>query len=181
MLALDSLADHGVFIGIAVVGGAFGGVVYELLLQRGKRTGALAIPRRHAGYFDLGWGASVVIGIAAALVVLYLLAPINERTEAENTVTRMYDLIKLIALSVIAGSAGPSMIGALQARVIAALEAQRADDTADVATAALDQVEASLQGATAAGVANESTRTPLAEAQSQVAAAKQAIAALRAE
>ncbi len=52
---LNTREDYIVFFAILIIGGAFGGLLFELLQRRGKRTGALEEVRRISGYLDLGW------------------------------------------------------------------------------------------------------------------------------
>ncbi len=124
------------------------------------------------------WIASVVLGIGASVIILYFLAPITERTGAAGAITRTYDLIKLIPLAVAAGSDGPSVISATQASIIAALEAKRADQTHDVAQQQLNKVEETISPAGAA----DNVGAPggaLTTARAQIAAARDALAAIR--
>lgn len=179
MLDLNTLQEHAVFIGIAIVGGAFGGLIFELLQKRrGGATGAIENWSRGASFIDLGWGASVLVGIAAAVIVNYLLAPITVHTADDGAVTRTYDLIKLVGLSMLAGSAGPTIISSAQARLVAALESQRADTTQRVAEEGLSDVESTLKtpGSTDS---TATSATAVSAARERLAAVRGALAALR--
>jgi hypothetical protein len=113
--------------------------------------------------------ACVVLGGIAAVAVLYFFAPVTEVVSVDESgksvTTTSYDLIKLVALSLIVGSAGTVFLQSLQARMLNLANEQRADtaeatsgaavtltdavpDSAAASlTATLPQVEATLQQA----------------------------------
>ena len=101
---------------ITLVGGAIGGVVYELLILHGniemphRLTAAEQMENPHAiatYMYDLGIWARVAIGAFAAVASLVVVNPES--------------LVKLLATAIIAGSAGTSIFRSLQDRLLAAL------------------------------------------------------------
>ena len=101
---------------VTLLGGAIGGVVYELLILHGniemphRLTAAEqgGNPHAIASYmYDLGIWARVVIGAFAAIASLVVVNPES--------------LVKLLATAIIAGSAGTSIFRSLQDRLMAAL------------------------------------------------------------
>jgi hypothetical protein len=116
---------------VAAALGAFGGLAYELL-HRGRGTNE-----------HLGWVGSPVVGAATALAVLYFFPPhIPTVTVDENgvsTTTYAYDLVKLVALSLIAGSAGGSFLSAMQARLLTQVKEQELQHTKTVATSTIPE------------------------------------------
>ena len=68
-------------------------------------------------------------------------------TSSVPTTTHEYDLIKLVALSLIVGSAGPAFLATAQSRVMSALNAQRADTAVQTGKTQVDQVEESAKAA----------------------------------
>lgn len=141
----DSLVNHFYFFLTAAVLGAVGGIAFELLQARGRVTGALERPRWKAyngRYIDLGWVSSVIVGAVAALVVLYLFPPEVTQTVKDGVTVekRSYEIVKLVALSLIAGSAGRAILTAAQTRVQAALSEQRANEMEAVAKAELQRL-----------------------------------------
>jgi hypothetical protein len=115
---------------IAMGCGAVGGLAFELLQKRFGNIGVLEIPRifGRGRFSDLGWIASVIIGAVTAVAVLYFLSPevrtVMQGSDGTTTTTAEYDLVRLVALSLITGSAGPSFLNALQQKVLTALNAQ---------------------------------------------------------
>lgn len=78
--------------------------------------------------------ASVVLGGIAAVAVLYFFPPITEvKNEAGEITGRTYDLIKLVAFSLLVGTAGAAILQSMQARAMGQVEAGKAN--AEKATA----------------------------------------------
>lgn len=127
--------------------GAIGGLAAELLEVRGTRkaTGTLELWHRlRGGYVDIGFPANVLLGAIAAVGILYFFAPTQETvkpvTGGGTETIKEYDLIKLVALSLIVGSAGARFLAALQTRALALVAQQQAQTVAAAATAALESV-----------------------------------------
>jgi hypothetical protein len=80
--------------------------------------------------------SSIVLGGIAAVAVLYFFPPAQEVLHAgvDPDLTTEYDLTKLVALSLIVGSAGPAFLATLQTKTLA-LSAAEEKATAATATA----------------------------------------------
>jgi hypothetical protein len=120
--------------------GAFGGLVHEFLHKDRGVEGRL------------GWFAGPLIGAAAALAVLYFFPPqiptVKVAEDGTSTTTYVYDLVKLVALSLIAGSAGGTLLTAMQARVLAQVkeqEVQTAEQKVRAVEAEKDVMKAKLE------------------------------------
>ncbi len=145
-------------IGIVAALGAVGGVAAELLQPRaGDTTCAIQLPKRDsaAGVVNLGVVGSVLLGAIAGVAVLYFFPP---TTTSAPSGSQSYDIVKGVALSLIAGSAGRSLLTGLQARLLASEKVQQARLTADVAS---NQIQ--RQAETAAPAAAEVVRAVLTE------------------
>jgi hypothetical protein len=122
---------------VAAIAGAAGGVLAELLQTRGGITGALEMPSHAPNdpkLLELGLLASVVLGAGAGVVILYFLPP----TVTVNGQTS-YDVVKGVALALLAGSFGRTVLISLQSRLLAGLREQQARSTAAVAATQLDR------------------------------------------
>jgi hypothetical protein len=138
----DSLSQPSfwVVLLVALVAGALGGIVYELLLLKGD----VELPHRPAlgetpeGFrgtnivlYNLGIAAPVIIGALAALATFFVLSPASA--------------FALLAQSVIAGSAGTSVFRTLQMRLDAALAQKDAADTRATAGKARKKLQAARE------------------------------------
>jgi hypothetical protein len=141
MITLNENIDYWIMLAIVAGFGGFGGLVYDLLQARGGNTGMLEFlgRRERNRYFDLGWIASILVGAAAAIAVLYIFPPTITIEEGKNATTQ-YDLVALIALSVIVGSAGPSILEMAQQRVKAAVNAREAQTKTSEGQVQVEQV-----------------------------------------
>lgn len=178
MIDLDGFWSYVQLYAIATVMGAAGGVAFELLQVRGKDTGTLEMPRRLNGgeLVDLGWVASILVGAVAAVAVLYVFPPIIQFNvggpNGADPVER-YSIVKLVALSLIAGSAGRSVLTAMQGRILARVNEQKVESTRIAAEAALESVksQAKVDAEAAARTAfSTSLRPELEELLEQAAA-----------
>ncbi len=124
---LDVTNDWWWAIAIAGGSGALGGLVYDMLLTRHGDSGLLELFSKQApgrgsrNYIDVGFLASILVGIVAAVGFLYFLTPeIKTVTDAQGStdVTRSYDPFKLIAASLIVGTGGAAFITAMQERLL---------------------------------------------------------------
>jgi hypothetical protein len=177
---------------IAGIMGAAGGVLAELLQTRGTVTGALELPGHIEGQpklLELGLLSSVILGAGAGIAILYFLPP----TLTINVETS-YDVVKGIALTLLAGSFGRTVLTSLQARLIASLKDQQARSTADVAATQLDRqakgaeadavaavkqaVEGHVDAAKVDEIAQSAAAAVAARAQNRAADAKNAVAAV---
>jgi hypothetical protein len=168
---------------IAAGVGAIGGLGAELLIQRADNTGTLEIPGRLPGtrFVDIGFPASLILGAIAAVAILYFFPPVVEKiTEGTGTegptTTHEYDLVKLIALSLIVGSAGPAFLSTAQSRLLSALNAQKANDAVETGKTQIDQVAESAKAAVPGAVQEAVSRhIPTADADTVQAVANAAV------
>jgi len=123
----------------AIISGAIGGFVFELMPAQAEcHMGLVKIPSRPKGAdgskdssFDLGFVSNVLLGAVASVAILYFFPPetqiITKGTDGGTSTSYTYDLVKLVALSLIVGSAGPGFLSSIQSRLMGALDAQRQD------------------------------------------------------
>src|SRR5688572_23361121 len=97
-------------------------------MRRG-RTGLIERPMKVGkGYVDLGVFASAIVGAVAAVAALWIFPPeiTNVTADGTTTTTTRYDIVKVVGLSLIVGSAGGSFLIAMQARALALVKAEQA-------------------------------------------------------
>jgi drug/metabolite transporter (DMT)-like permease len=114
VLNINETGDAVVTIAIALVGGALGGLVSELLLERGKSqtTGVLMLPDRTGRSLELGSLAAVLIGLVAGVVAAVLLVPIND-VVVNNVTERQIDWFRVLGVAIVAGAAGQAFWAAM--------------------------------------------------------------------
>lgn len=131
MLTLETTGDYLLMVFIAAVSGLIGGLAAELLLSRDGQTGAFELPGRDRGMLDFGGFASLIVGAVAGIAILLLLPPsttVVTTTSDGTTLSSMsFDPLRLVATALVAGSAGGSVLTALQARVTSAINAARVE------------------------------------------------------
>jgi hypothetical protein len=130
MLTLTTTGDHLLLVVIAAASGLVGGLAAELLLSRDGETGGFELPGRKRGLLDLGGFASLIVGAVAGVAILLVLPASTQvvSTDGEATTTSTgYEVLRLVATSLVAGSAGGSVLTALQARVTSAINAARVE------------------------------------------------------
>lgn len=150
MVELNGFWDYLGLFSLAAVLGAVGGLAYELMQARRGQTGLVEVPRalQRGRYRDWGVWANVTIGGIAALAALWVFPPeINTTVDAggRSLTTTEYDVIKVVGLSLIIGSAGSSFLAAMQARALALVKDQEAKQTQKVAEEQLEAVKASVE------------------------------------
>jgi hypothetical protein len=94
-------------IWIAIWGGAFGGLLHTLYLNKNS----LLLPsfaRNHQKHWNLGFIADILLGIGAGVAVVYFIAPET--------------MLKQISLSIISGFGGDSLLGSITTKLAIALE-----------------------------------------------------------
>lgn len=107
---------------IAGLAGLVGGLIYELLLSRLGDQGMIELLKEVEStdgkrrYFDLGVGASMLVGAVAAVGFLYFLQPTDTLDETARVIRREYDPFRLVPGSMIVGSAGGVFLSAMQER-----------------------------------------------------------------
>jgi hypothetical protein len=167
MIHLSGTGDYLTLFVLTSVAGLIGGLASELLLSRNGETGTFELPARKEGLFDLGGFAPLLIGAVVGVAILIVFPPettiVTNAADGSTTSIRGYDTVRVVATSLIAGSAGGSVLSALQARVTAAVNESRVAFTAatgeqqveqlrQTATAeASEQIRAAISALTASG------------------------------
>jgi DNA-binding transcriptional regulator YdaS (Cro superfamily) len=130
MVALESTWDTVLMLLIAAGVGLIGGI-----------GGALLEMRRSEAEQAKFWPglSSIILGGIAAVAILYFFPPQETVKEGTEVVTQ-YNLAKLVALALIVGSAGSSILVALQARTTAALNEKRANSVIGAGTASVEKL-----------------------------------------
>lgn len=154
MIDLTHTIDYVVMLAVAAGIGAIGGLGAELLLKRADNTGTLQLPSRLKGtnLLELGFPSSLIIGAIAAVAILYFFPPVSQTVTAGTNgaaakTTHQYDLVKLIALSLIVGSAGPAFLSTAQSRLMSALNAQKVGTAVETGRNQVTQVAESANAA----------------------------------
>ena len=143
---IDVTSDWYWAVVYAGVCGAVGGLVYDMLLQRHGDSGLLERwsvqrPDKAGGrtFFDVGFVASVLVGIVAAVAFLYFLPPETTTvTDADGVIkdtTREYDPFKLIPAALIVGSGGAAFITAMRERLLKVIAATSLENLAAAVSA----------------------------------------------
>jgi hypothetical protein len=150
MTELHGWWDYTRLFTLAAILGAIGGLVFELLQAHRGQTGWVELPRSVQGrrYRDWGVFANMVIGAVAAVAALWIFPP-EEKTVVDamgkSITTTQYDVIKVVGLSLIIGSAGSSFLSAMQARALALVKDQQANQAVVVASKQLALVQSSVE------------------------------------
>ena len=124
MLQLTDATSYVAVLLLAAFFGAVGGFAAELLLNRGGETGRFELPRRTGHHFDFGGFATLAVGAIAGAAILLVFPPAQvtvTTSDGSATVTNGYDVLRLSVTALVAGSAGGSVLTALQARLSAAI------------------------------------------------------------
>lgn len=144
MITLSSTTDFIVVFALTAVAGMIGGFAAELLLSRNGETGAFELPARKGGLVDLGGFAPLLIGAVVGVAILLVFPPettiVTNQANGTSTTFRAYDTVRLVVTSLVAGSAGGSVLSALQARVTAAVNESRVQFTAAAAEQELEHL-----------------------------------------
>lgn len=118
---LDLESHWLIIMGLAVAGGLLGGLAAELLIARSDgQTGVLEIPHRRPSPepgIDIGFIAPMVVGVVAALAVLWLLPPethevvqTNAAGDTSTTSESFYSWVYVLAVALVAGTGGSAFI-----------------------------------------------------------------------
>ena len=133
--------------------GAVGGLAYALLQVSSADSGFLALPWIHRGRVGLGFFASVIVGAIAAMAVSYFFTPealVKATVNGKQVIQTKWQIVKVIPLSIIVGSAGGAFLDAMRGRVLAELNAQKVVATQAAGKTAVKQIaEAAKTSATA--------------------------------
>ena len=119
MIEMLTLRDYVTMLGLAAVFGALGGLVGQLMArQQAMMMQQAMMPSMppKGGVANLLVGT--LVGAAAAVIALYFLAPITTQANA-------YDFIRLVASSLVVGTAGSTFITAAQMQLLMAVKEQK--------------------------------------------------------
>jgi len=171
MLTLATTGDYVLMVLIAAGSGLIGGLAAELLLSRDGRTGAFELPDWSGGLLDFGGFATLIVGAVAGVAILLVLPAnttvVTTTSDGTSTSAASFDLLRLVATTLVAGSAGGSVLTALQARVTAAINEARVEFVRATGEAEVDRVrETAVRqlDAMAEGIGNEPARPARARA-----------------
>jgi hypothetical protein len=144
MITLASTGDYALLFVVAAVSGMIGGLAAELLLNRDGDTGTFEVPMRKGAFLDLGGFAPLLIGAVVGVAILIVFPPettfVTNAADGTTTSSRAYDMVRLVTTSLVAGSAGGSVLSALQARVAAAVSESRIQSTIAASEQQLEQL-----------------------------------------
>jgi len=170
VITLDNGSNYVFLFTIAAVAGLIGGLAAELLLSRNGETGAFELPARKDGLFDLGGFAPLIIGAVVGVAILIVFPPqttiVTNAAGGTTTTFQAYDTVRLVATSLVAGSAGGSVLSALQSRVTAAVNESRVQFAVTAGEQQLEQLRQSAAaeaGERIRGVATAMAAAPLAD------------------
>lgn len=125
MVTLDTTTRWVVMLLVAGGVGMIGGIGAALIEGKDK----VAAEPPDTKHWRLNTLACIVLGGIAAVAVLYFFVPVKEvlPTNPEEKPVAYYELIKLVPLSLIVGSAGTYFLKSFQQRIDSALAAQQGD------------------------------------------------------
>lgn len=114
MLNINDTGDAVTVIAIAIAAGALGGIVSELLLERGKSrtTGVLMLPGLTGRRLELGSMAALLVGLAAGLAAAALVVPIED-VVVKKVNERQVDSVRVLGIALVAGAAGQAFWAAI--------------------------------------------------------------------
>jgi hypothetical protein len=164
VITLQSTADYVTIFALTAIAGMIGGLAAELLLTRGPDTGTFEFPKRKGDFFDFGGFASLLVGAVVGVAVLIVFPPqttiVTNAVDGTTTTTTGYDIIRVTVTSLVAGSAGGSVLTGLQSRVLAAVNESRVQFTSETAQRQLDQMAAAAAAAAAGQAAGADPAVP---------------------
>jgi len=136
VINLANTGDYIVVFALAAVAGIVGGLASELLLSRANgETGGFELPGKKDTFFDFGGFAPLFIGGVVGVAILIVFPPettiVSNAADGSVSETHAYDVVRLVATSLVAGSAGGSVLSSLQARLTAAVSVAQVKLTAD--------------------------------------------------
>jgi hypothetical protein len=158
MIELDSTWNTIVMLLVALGVGFLGGIGAAFIEWR-QRCGS---PSAGLPTCDPCWSATscIVLGGLAAVAILYFFPPTQEvlvpveGKEPEKTIS--YNLVELVALALIVGTAGAAFLQALQARTLAIAKAQEAESAKAATLATVADLPQKAQEATRTGITSAS-------------------------
>jgi hypothetical protein len=121
-----------VLVLIVLVCGALGGVAAELMKTRRianvDEEGGVELPERLTPrYYDLGVWASIILGLVAALISMWVFDLIDQVPKGGTaTGTKdQYDIWEVVGITLLAGFSAPKFLMLLQERMLALLTAEQ--------------------------------------------------------
>lgn len=131
MIQVVTPFDYILVFALAAAAGLVGGLAAELVLNRDGATGTFALPQRRDRLWDLGGIGRLIVGAAVGVAVLAVIEPQTTVTQSggSSSITRAYDVVRLVATAIVAGSAGGSVLTALQASTLATINEGRVQAT----------------------------------------------------
>jgi hypothetical protein len=158
MIELHSTWNWVVMLLVAGLVGMLGGIGAAFIEWRQR----CASPELHANVCSPRKNviSCIVLGGIAAVAILYFFPPtkvvIESAGEGEPEENTFYNLVELVALALIVGSAGAAFLQALQTRALALASAEKVKTAEATAKTAIQQVANQAAKATESGVADAS-------------------------
>jgi hypothetical protein len=143
VIALKNIGDYVVLILVSASVGALGGFAAAL------------VPTKSPGVSNPRWLTGSIVGAVAAVAVLVVLPGTTTTTTVaagKTTTTVMWSLLRAIPVAIVAGWAGPQLLGAIQDRLLAVTKDAQLHATAEVAKSQLDKVASSVNVAVSGGI-----------------------------
>src|SRR3954469_14201520 len=144
VITLQTPSDYVAIFLITAVAGMIGGLAAELLLTRGQDTGTFELPARKGDFFDFGGFASLLVGAIVGVAILIVFPPettiVTNAVDGTTTTSKGYAVVRIVVTSLVAGSAGGSVLSGLQARLSAAVSESRIQLTSETAQQQLEHL-----------------------------------------
>jgi hypothetical protein len=148
MVELNSTGDTVWMLVVTFLVGLLGGVAAAFIEWR------KSCAQPQAKTCNRSWSAvsCVFLGAIAAVAILYFFPPTTTETSLSGETVSSYDLVKLVALALIVGSAGAAFLQAMQTRALALASAERTEATKATATEALEGLPKQAEKAAETGI-----------------------------
>lgn len=143
MIALKDVGDYAVLILVSASVGALGGFAAAL------------VPTKAPGVNNPRWLTGSIVGAVAAVAILIVLPGTTTTTTVaagKTITTTTWSLLRVIPVAIVAGWAGPQVLGAIQGRLLAATKDAQLNATAEVAKSQLDKVASSANVVVSEGI-----------------------------
>jgi hypothetical protein len=143
VVALNGVSDYVVLILVSAGTGALGGFAAAL------------VPTQSPGVNNPRWLTGAIVGAAAAVAILIVLPGTTTTTSVvlgKTTSTTTWSLVKVIPVAIIAGWAGPKVLGAVQDRLLAATKNAQLNATVTVAKSELVNIARTANTAVPQGI-----------------------------
>jgi H+/Cl- antiporter ClcA len=169
MVELESLRDLVWFLVLASASGVIGAFVAELMIGRGKKkeTGMFELPRRTGRFWDLGSFVSVPFGVVAAVLAGFFFSPLEEiePTTMGAEATTEYDVVKLIAIGLLAGLASASFLKTARERFLSLLTTERVTQALELAHVGISELRDGAQRDAAGGTSEAAAKAEVLQTQ----------------